>query len=72
MNGYHGGLWQIKPSRGPSRKEYPMAVAHVSHKVVFCDATKGKAGLHLNLWRFTAYSNTYSKRDPNIEERTAT
>jgi len=44
-----------------------MAMGHISHKVVFCDATPSVAGLGLNLWRFTAYSNTYTKRDPNFE-----
>ena len=67
LDGYHGGLWQVKPRRAPFKKDYPMAVGHISHKVVFCDATLGVAGLGLNAWRFTAYSNTYTKRDPNIE-----
>ena len=39
----------------------------VLYKVLFCDATKGKAGFQLNLWRFTAYSNTYTKKDPIFE-----
>ena len=67
LDGYHGGLWQVKPARGPSLRDYPMAVSHIQHKVVFCDATKGNAGFALNLWRCTTYSNTYTKRDPNFE-----
>jgi len=67
LDGYHGALWQVKPRRGPSRKDYPMAAGHSQHKAVFCDATKGKTGLEMNLWRFTGYSNSYTKRDPNFE-----
>ena len=67
LNGYHGSLWQVKPRRGLTLKDYPMAVSHIHHKVVFCDATKAKAGLQLNLWRFTPYSNTYTKRDPDLQ-----
>ena len=51
LDGYHGGLWRVKPRRAPFRKDYPMAVGHISHKVVFCDATLGSAGFGLNLWR---------------------
>ena len=69
LDGYHGGLWQVKgqPRRGPSISNYPIAVDHIQHKVVFCDATKGMPGFELKLWRFTAYSNTYTKRNPDIE-----
>ena len=67
LDGYSGGLWQVKPRRAPFRKDYPMAVGHIAHKVVFCNATLGSAGLGLDVWRFTAYSNTYTKRDPNLE-----
>ena len=42
------------------------AVDNIRHKLVLCDATKTKEEYRLSLWRFTAYSNTYVKRDPNM------
>ena len=51
LNGYHGGLWQVEPRRGLSLRDYPIAVDHIYHKVVLCDATKGMTGFDLVLWR---------------------
>ena len=65
--GYWGRFLQVRrPITRISRRNYPIAVAHITHKVVMCDAAKGKEEYRQSLWRFTAYSNTYVKRDPNL------
>ena len=67
MEGYSGPYLQARrPMSQVSQRSYPMAVAHISHKVVKCDATKAKEEYRQNLWRFTAYNNTYVKRDANL------
>ena len=55
-----------RPQTHVSRRKYPIAVDDISCKLVFCDATQAKEDYRLNIWRFTTYSNTYVKRDPNL------
>lgn len=66
--GYQGILIVVRGAQqGPYRKDYPMAVSHIAHKLVFYNATKAaNANFRLNLWSFTAYSNTYTKRSPEL------
>ena len=43
MEGFQAPYLQVRrPIDHNSMRSYPMAVAHISHKVVMCDATKGK------------------------------
>ncbi|KAK9918436.1 hypothetical protein WJX75_004081 [Coccomyxa subellipsoidea] len=66
--GYQGELIIVKgPQRGPYKKDYPMSVDHIAHKLLFCDATRGDPDFRQNLWCFPAYSNTYTKRNPELE-----
>ena len=66
--GYQGQSIVVKgPQRGPYKKDYPMSVDHIAHKLIFCDATRGDPDFRLNLWCFAAYSNTYTKRNPELE-----
>jgi hypothetical protein len=66
-NDYQGQLIVVKGQHlHPHRKDYPMAVGHIAHKVVFFDATKSTR-FRVNRWCFTAYSNTYTKR--NVETK---
>lgn len=65
--GCSGEYLQVRrPLAQVSKKSYPMAVDDMGSKLVWCDATKAREEYKLNLWRFTAYSNTYVKRDPNL------
>ena len=43
-----------------------MAIDDIGRKLVWGDATKGREEYRRNAWRFTAYSNKYVKRDPNL------
>ena len=65
--GCSGAYLQVRrPLTHVSRRSYPVGVDDISCKLVFCDATNGKEEYRHNLWRFTTYSNTYVKRDPNL------
>ena len=65
--GCSGQYLQVRrPLTHVSRRKYPIAVDDISCKLVFCDATQAKEDYRLNIWRFTTYSNTYVKRDPNL------
>ena len=67
IEGYSGPYLQVRrPLSQVSYRNYPMTVAHISHKVVKCDATNANEEYRQNLWRFTAYSNTYVKRDASL------
>ena len=55
-----------RPLTHVSRRKYPIAVDDVSCKLVFCAATQARQDYKLDVWRFTTYSNTYVKRDPNL------
>ena len=66
--GHQGEVIVVRgPERGPHKVDYPMSVDHIAHKLLFADATRGRADFRRNLWYFTAYSNTYTKRNPELE-----
>lgn len=66
--GYQGEVIIVRgPERGPHRVDYPMSVDHIAHKLQFADAARGRTEFRKNLWYFTAYSNTYTKRNPDLE-----
>lgn len=72
--GYQGLLMVVKDPHGAGRRgglfrrDYPMGVGHIQHKLVFYDAAKaGNDNYKLKLWGFAAYSNTYTKRAPDLE-----
>lgn len=59
---YQGQLIVVKGQHlRPHRKDYPMAVSHIAHKLVFFIATISTR-FRVNRWCFAAYSNTYTKR----------
>lgn len=67
-DGYHGQLIVVKPQqRGPFRKDYPMAVSHIAHKLIFFYANKAASNFRMNRWYFTAYSNTHTKRVADLD-----
>ena len=67
IEGCSGQYLQVRrPLTNVSRKSYPMAVDDIGRKLVWGDATKSREEYKLILWRFTPYSNTYVKRDPNL------
>ena len=68
--GYQGEVILVRgPERGPRKKDYPISVDHIAHKLLFADAASlsGRAEFRRPLWYFTAYSNTYVKRNPELE-----
>jgi hypothetical protein len=65
--GYQGKGTVVKALWDPYKKDYPMSVDRIAHKLLFCDATRGILDFRLNLRCFAAYSNTYRKRNPQLE-----
>lgn len=64
---YQGHLIVVKGRHmRPHKKDYPMAVGHIAHKLVFFYATKSTK-FRVNRWCFTAYSNTYTKRSVALD-----
>ena len=43
-----------------------MSVDHIAHKLLFYDAAVGRVDFRRSLWYFAAYSNTYTKRNPEL------
>lgn len=65
--GYQGQLIVVKGQHlRPHKKDYPMAVGHIAHKLVFFNATTSTR-FRVNRWCFAAYSNTYTKRSVDLE-----
>ena len=66
-NDYQGQLIVVKDRKlHPHRKNYPMAVGHIAHNVVFFNATNSTK-FNVNGRCFAAYSNTYTKRSVDLE-----
>ncbi len=64
---YQGQLIVVKGQHlRPHKKDYPMAVGHIAHKLVFFNATNSTR-FRVNRWCFAAYSNTYTKRSVELE-----
>lgn len=65
--GYQGQLLVVKGQHlRPHKKDYPMAVGHIAHKLVFFNASISTR-FRVNRWCFAAYSNTYTKRSVDLE-----
>jgi hypothetical protein len=65
---YQGHLNVVKGQHlHPYRKNYPMAVGHIAHKLVFFTATTSTR-FRLNRRCSPAYSNNYVKRSVELEQ----
>lgn len=64
---YQGQLIVVKGRHlRPYKKDYPMTVGHIAHKLVFSNATNSTR-FRVNRWCFAAYSTTYTKRSVDLD-----
>ena len=63
----HGTYLQVRSDAAPSKANYGVGLEHIRHKIAWCDGTlsnPAKPRWLQKVWRFVAYSNTYTRKDP--------